>query len=58
VGGEWVGTRKGGMRVYMVYVFCTTYENRRMKPVEAVLRKWGGQKRENKGGDKSNKDIL
>jgi hypothetical protein len=29
-----------------------------MKPVEAVLRKWGGQKRENKGGDKSNKDIL
>jgi hypothetical protein len=29
------------------------YENRRMKPVEIVLRKGGGRKRENDGGGES-----
>jgi hypothetical protein len=36
--GRVVGTRKGGIRVYMVDMFASTYENRRMKPVEIVLR--------------------
>jgi hypothetical protein len=35
----------------MCFVFI--YENRRMKPVAIVLRRWGGRKRENDGGDKS-----
>jgi hypothetical protein len=34
-------TRKGGMRVNMLDV----YENRRIKPIEIVLRKRGGEKR-------------
>jgi hypothetical protein len=29
------------------------YENRRMKPVEIVLRRGGGRRRENDRGDKS-----
>jgi hypothetical protein len=39
-----VGTRKGRMTVNMVdFVFI--YENRRMKPVEIVLRRWGRERR-------------
>jgi hypothetical protein len=33
--------------------FVSLYENRRMKPVEIVLRSGGEGKRENDGGDKS-----
>jgi hypothetical protein len=44
-----VDTWKGGMSVNRVDVFCTIYENRRMKPVEIVLR----GKRENDRGGKS-----
>jgi hypothetical protein len=29
------------------------YENRRMKTVEIVLRRWGGRKRKTDGGGKS-----
>jgi hypothetical protein len=47
--------RKGGKRVYMVGVFCMhiILENRRMKPVEIVLRREGEEDRENDGGSKS-----
>jgi hypothetical protein len=41
------------MRVNMVDVFCIHIRNRRMKPVEIVLRR-GRRKRENDGGGKSN----
>jgi hypothetical protein len=34
------------------------YENRRMKPVEIVLRRRGGGKSKNNGEDKRNEDIL
>jgi hypothetical protein len=34
--------------------FLSIHENRKMKPVEIVLRRWGGRKRENDGGGKSN----
>jgi hypothetical protein len=34
--------------------FVFIYENRRMKPVEIVLRGWGGEKRKSCGGGKSN----
>jgi hypothetical protein len=35
--------------------FVSIYENRKMKPVEIVLRSGGGgEKRENDGGNKSN----
>jgi hypothetical protein len=34
--------------------FVSIYENRRMKPVEIVLRRWGGGKRENNGRGKFN----
>jgi hypothetical protein len=34
--------------------FVSIYENRRMKPVEIVLRREGGGKRKNNGGGKSN----
>jgi hypothetical protein len=43
--GREVGTKKGGMKVYMVDAFHIS-ENRRMKPVEIVLRR-EGEKREN-----------
>jgi hypothetical protein len=51
-----VGIRKGGKRVYMVDVFFIhiILENRRMKPVEIVLRREGEGNREHDGGDKSN----
>jgi hypothetical protein len=39
------GRRKEG-----VYVFVSTYENRRMKPAEIVLRREGGGKRQNMMG--------
>jgi hypothetical protein len=42
-----VGTRKGGVRMLMVIYFVFIYENRRMKPVEIILRKWGSGKRKN-----------
>jgi hypothetical protein len=42
------------MRMYMMY-FISIYENRRMKPVEIVLRMRGWEKRENDGGGKSSK---
>jgi hypothetical protein len=48
------GTRKRRMRIYMVDYFISTYENRRMKPVEIVLRMGIWEKRENDGGSKSN----
>jgi hypothetical protein len=50
-----VGIRKGTKRVYMVDVFCihTILENRRMKPVEIVLRREREGNRENDGGGKS-----
>jgi hypothetical protein len=38
--------------------FAFMYENRTMKPVEIVLRRGGGTKRENDGGGESNKGIL
>jgi hypothetical protein len=34
--------------------FVSIYENRRMKPVEIVLRREGGGKRKNNGAGKSN----
>jgi hypothetical protein len=34
--------------------FVSIYENRRMKPVEIVLRSGEGEKRENDGGGKFN----
>jgi hypothetical protein len=34
--------------------FVSIYENRRMKPVEIVLKSMGEGKRENDGGYKSN----
>jgi hypothetical protein len=34
------------------------YENRTMRPVETVLRKWGVGIKENDGGGESNLDIL
>jgi hypothetical protein len=34
--------------------FVSIYENKRMKPVEIVLRNGGGRKRENDGEGKSN----
>jgi hypothetical protein len=34
--------------------FVIIYENRRMKPVEIVLRKGGGRRREDDRGGKSN----
>jgi hypothetical protein len=41
---RWVGTKKGEMRVNMVDVLLSIYEDRRMKPVEIVLRSvWGGE---------------
>jgi hypothetical protein len=40
----------------MYFVFL--YENRRMKPVEIVLRRREGKKRENDEGGKSNYNIL
>jgi hypothetical protein len=51
-----VDIRKEGKRVYMVNVFCIhiILENRRMKPVEIVLRREGEGYRENDGGGKSN----
>jgi hypothetical protein len=51
-----VDIRKEGKRVYMVNVFCIhiILENRRMKPVEIVLRREGEGNRENDGGGKSN----
>jgi hypothetical protein len=53
--GREVGRRKGRMRVYMIHVLCIhIYENRRMKPAKIVLRRGGGEKRENDGGSKSN----
>jgi hypothetical protein len=33
------GHKESGMRVNMVMYFVTIYENRRMKPVEIVLRR-------------------
>jgi hypothetical protein len=47
-----VGTRKGEMSVNVVY-FVSIYENRRIKPVEIVLRGDGGGKRKNDRGSKS-----
>jgi hypothetical protein len=47
-GGGDVGARKRGMKVYMVMHFVSIYENRRMKPVDIILRGGGG--RENDGG--------
>jgi hypothetical protein len=41
---EGVGTRKGEITVYMWMCFVFIYENRRMKPVEIVLR-GGGKSR-------------
>jgi hypothetical protein len=40
--------------VYVMYVFVSIYENRRLKLVEIVLRRTGGGKRENYRGGKSN----
>jgi hypothetical protein len=40
--------------MYFVFIF----KNRRMKPVEIVLKRGGRGKRETNGGDKSNYDIL
>jgi hypothetical protein len=37
--GRGVGTRKGGMKVNIVDVFVSIYGNRRMKPVEIVLKR-------------------
>jgi hypothetical protein len=34
--------------------FVSIYENRRMKSVVIILRRWGGRKRDNDGGRKSN----
>jgi hypothetical protein len=34
--------------------FVSIYENRRMKPVEIILRRGFGENRENDGGNKSN----
>jgi hypothetical protein len=39
--GEDVGIRKGRMIVHMVDVFLLLYKNRRMKPVQIVLRRGG-----------------
>jgi hypothetical protein len=41
------------MRVNIVMCFVSIYDNRRMKPVEIVLRREEGET-ENDGGDKSN----
>jgi hypothetical protein len=50
--GKGVGTRKGEWgNIWYIY-FVSIYENRRMKPVEIVLR--GEGKGENDGGGKSN----
>jgi hypothetical protein len=38
--------------------FVSIYENKRMKPVEIVLRTGGEEKRKNDGGGKSNLDLL
>jgi hypothetical protein len=43
------GIRKGKRRANMVVHFVFVYENRRMKPVEIVLRNGGGEMRENNG---------
>jgi hypothetical protein len=41
------------MKVYVVGIFLSIHENRRMNPVEIVLR-WGWEgKRENDGGGRS-----
>jgi hypothetical protein len=45
-----VGTRKGGLRVYVVDVFVSICENRRMIPVEIVLRRGKGEKEKMMGG--------
>jgi hypothetical protein len=42
------------MRVNMVVVFCIICENKRMKPVEIVLRKGGGERSKMMEGVKSN----
>jgi hypothetical protein len=49
--GRWGVIRKRGLRVNMMDVFISIYENRRTKPVEIVLRRGRG-KREKNGGDK------
>jgi hypothetical protein len=41
-----VSIRKAGMRVYMVDYFVPIYENRRMKPIEIVLRSGDGEEGE------------
>jgi hypothetical protein len=38
--------------------FVPIYENRRMKPVEIVLRRGEGKKRKNDGGGKSHQDVV
>jgi hypothetical protein len=38
---------------YCGCIFVFTYENRRLKPVEIVLRRRGEEKRENNGGGRS-----
>jgi hypothetical protein len=44
---------KRSTRLSLLY-FVFLYKNRRMKPVEIVLRRWGKGKRENDGEGKSN----
>jgi hypothetical protein len=48
--GRQVGSRKGGMRVNMVDVLASICENRRVKPVEIVLRRRQGGRRRMMGG--------
>jgi hypothetical protein len=38
--------------------FVFKYENRKMKPVEIVLRRGRWRVRENDGGGESNEDLL
>jgi hypothetical protein len=45
---------EGGLGCIWWMCFGFIYENRRVKPVEIVLKRWGGGKRKNDGQDKSN----
>jgi hypothetical protein len=44
-----VDTRQGGVKAIWWMYFVSVYKNGRMKPVEIVLRRWGG----GKGGSKT-----
>jgi hypothetical protein len=49
---------RGNKGEYGGCIFISIYENRRMKPVEIVLRKEGEGKRKNDGRGKFKCDIL